>query len=133
MLLTTDVVPKIFPNLNVIGHLPVPAGWGSCLPRLTLFLVILNHTCVLVSCSYSTRCSHPEHEYLPVPPFHSSLYKSSKHFGLSFAFDAPKIWNDLPNDVRCATSIATFRKTSNLTCLQKTLHHSPSLTPMSLW
>ena len=32
-----DVVPKIFPYLNVIGHLPVPAGWGSCLPRLTIF------------------------------------------------------------------------------------------------
>ena len=32
-----DVVPKIFPNLNVIGHLPVPAVWGSCLPRLAIF------------------------------------------------------------------------------------------------
>ena len=36
ILLTMDVVPKIFPNLNVIGHLPVPAGWGSCLPRLAI-------------------------------------------------------------------------------------------------
>ena len=32
-----DVVPKIFPYLNVIGHLPVPAGWGSCLLRLAIF------------------------------------------------------------------------------------------------
>ena len=30
-------------------------------------------------------------------------------FGLSFAYDAPKIWNELPEDVRSATSIATFR------------------------
>ena len=25
--LTTEVVPKIFPNFNVVGHLAVPAGW----------------------------------------------------------------------------------------------------------
>ena len=36
-LLTTEVVPNIFPNLNVVGHLAVPAGWSSCLPRLTIF------------------------------------------------------------------------------------------------
>ena len=34
-----EVVPKIFPNLNVVGHLAVPAGWGSCLPRLAIFLL----------------------------------------------------------------------------------------------
>ena len=32
--LTTEVVPEIFPNLNVVGHLAVPVGWGSCLLRL---------------------------------------------------------------------------------------------------
>ena len=32
----------IFPNLNVVGHLAVPAGWGSCLPRLAIF----KHYCV---------------------------------------------------------------------------------------
>ena len=35
--LTTEVVPKIFPNLNVVGHLAVPAGWGSFQPRLAIF------------------------------------------------------------------------------------------------
>ena len=25
---------KVFQNLNVIAHLVVPVGWGSCLPRL---------------------------------------------------------------------------------------------------
>ena len=38
------------------------------------------------------------------------LYNSAKHFGLSFAFDAPKIWNDLPDDDRGATSLASFRR-----------------------
>ena len=37
LLLTTEVVPEIFPNLNVVGHLAVPVGWGSCLPRLAIF------------------------------------------------------------------------------------------------
>ena len=62
------------------------------------------------SCPYSTRHSHPDRQYLTVPPFHSSVFKSAKHFGHSFAFDAPKIWNDLPQDVRSATSVASFRK-----------------------
>ena len=62
------------------------------------------------SCPYSTRHSHPDCQYLTVPPSHSSVFKSAKHFGHSFAFDAPKIWNDLPQDVRSATSVASFRK-----------------------
>ena len=62
------------------------------------------------SCPYSTRHSHPDRQYLTVPPFHSSVFKSAKHFGHSFAFDAPKIWNDLPQDVRSATSVTSFRK-----------------------
>ena len=36
-----DVVPKIFPYLNVIAHLPVPVGCGSCLPRLAIFFILL--------------------------------------------------------------------------------------------
>ena len=56
------------------------------------------------------RQGHPDCQYLTVPPFHSSVFKSTKHFGHSFTFDAPKIWNDLPQDVRSATSVASFRK-----------------------
>ena len=29
---------RFSPNLNVVGHLAVPAGWGSCLPRLAIFV-----------------------------------------------------------------------------------------------
>ena len=64
----------------------------------------------LSRCSYSTRCSHPDHQYLTVPPFRSSVFKSVKHFDHSFAFDAPKIWNELTHDVRSAPSVASFRK-----------------------
>ena len=62
------------------------------------------------SCSYSTRRSHPDHQYLTVPPFRSSVFKSVKHFDHSFAFDAPKIWNELPHDVPSAVSVASFRR-----------------------
>ena len=64
----------------------------------------------LSSCSYSTRHSHPDCQYLTVPPFRSSVFKSVKHFDHSFAFDAPKIWNELPHDVHSAASVASFRK-----------------------
>ena len=63
----------------------------------------------LSSCFYTTRHSHPDHHYLTFPPFHSSLYKSVKHVGHIFAFCAPKIWNELPDNVRSATSFASFR------------------------
>ena len=64
----------------------------------------------LSSCSYSTRRSHPDRQYLTVPPFCSSVFKSVKHFYHSFAFDAPKIWNELPHNVCSAASVASFRK-----------------------
>ena len=37
ILLTTEVVSKIFQNLNVVAHLVVPVGWGSYLWRLAIF------------------------------------------------------------------------------------------------
>ena len=48
--------------------------------------------------------------FLEVPYFATSVYKSSKHVGLSFAYDAPKIWNDLPDDVHLVTPLHSFRK-----------------------
>ena len=41
--------------------------------------------------------------YIPSP------YKSTKHFSANFSFDAPKIWNDLPADIRSAPSLMSFR------------------------
>ena len=38
ILLTTEVIRQIFPNLNVVAHLVVPVGWGLCLTRLAIFL-----------------------------------------------------------------------------------------------
>ena len=57
-------------------------------------------------CAYNPRLSQSDGLILHVPQYQPSIYKSTKQFGLSFAYDAPKIWNEL----RSATSIATFRK-----------------------
>ena len=54
----------------------------------------------------------------------SYLYKAAKHFGLSFASDAPEIWNDLPDDVQLATSLSSFRKKFKPISLLKHIHPS---------
>ena len=54
-----------------------------------------------------TRTSQSNGLLLEVPHF-ASIYKSKKHFGLSFAYDAPMIWND--DDIRSAKSLFSFRK-----------------------
>ena len=59
---------------------------------------------------YNTRKSQADGVFLEVPHFSTSIYKSAKHFGHSFAYDAPRIWNDLPDDVRSATSLHSFRR-----------------------
>ena len=85
----------------------------------------------LSSCSYSTRRSHPDHQYLTVPPFRSSVFKAVKHFDHSFAFDAPKIWNELPHDVHSAASVASFRKKLKTYLFAKACPHSLSCHPVS--
>ena len=56
-----------------------------------------------------------------------------KHFGHRFAIDATKIVSELPDNVRSATSVASFGesgKSSKLTCLRmpisRSLHISPA-------
>ena len=63
---------------------------------------------------YNTRKSQADGVFLEIPHFATSLYKSSKYFGLSFACDAPKIWNDLPDDVHLATSPLIQKEAQNL-------------------
>ena len=85
----------------------------------------------LSSCSHCTRHSHHDRQYLAVPPFHSSLYKSVKHFGHCFAFDAPKIWNDLPTNVCNATSITSFTKRVQNLPVCRSLSTIASRSPLS--
>ena len=62
------------------------------------------------SSSYSTRCRQSGGNFLVIPKFYSSVHKSVKQFGNSFAFDAPTVWNALPDEIRASPSLASFRK-----------------------
>ena len=57
---------------------------------------------------YNTHRSQSDGMFLEVPDF-ASVFKCRKYFGLSFVYDAPMIWNDLPDKVRSANSLASFR------------------------
>ena len=58
--------------------------------------------------AYNTLQSQSDGMFLDFPHF-ASVFKSQKHFGLSFMYDAPMIWNDLPDEVHSANSLALFR------------------------
>ena len=59
---------------------------------------------------YGTRYNRPDKRFLEVPQYYSSVHKSKEHFSHSFAFDAPTLWNDLPDDVCSAPNFACFKK-----------------------
>ena len=80
------------------------------------------------SCSHSTRCSHPGCQYLTVPAFHSSLYKSVKHFGHSFALIFRMIFLMM---YAVQHLLPPSGKSSKRTSLQKPTGHSLTVTPLS--
>ena len=53
---------------------------------------------------YKTVRSQSDGWLFEVPHF-SSMYKSTKHFGLRFAYDAPRIRIDMPDDEHSAKSL----------------------------
>ena len=85
------------------------------------------------SSSYSTRRSQSGGNFLVVPEFLPSVHKSVKQFGNSFAFDAPTVWNALPDDSRFVPLPPWPPSESSLrpTCTPKHTHlsqyHSPGI------
>ena len=77
------------------------------------------------SSSYSTRRSQSGGNFLVIPKFYTSLHKSVKQFSNSFAFDAPIVWNALPDESHASLSLASFRKQLKPTCAPKHTHLSP--------
>ena len=61
------------------------------------------------SSSYSTRCSQSGGNFLVIPKFYPSVHKSVKQFGNSFVFDAPTVWDALPDEIGASPSLASFR------------------------
>ena len=62
------------------------------------------------SSSYSTRQSQSGGNFLVIPKFCPSVRKSVKQFGNSFAFDAPTVWNTLPDEIRASASLGLLQK-----------------------
>ena len=62
------------------------------------------------SSSYRTRLSRSGGNLLVIPKFQPSHHKSVKQFGHSLAFDAPAVWNALPEEIPASPSLASFRK-----------------------
>ena len=64
----------------------------------------------LCDSKYNTTHGNSNSVLFIVPQFVPSIYKSRKQYGLTFSFDAPKIWNDLPAEVRSVSSLHSFHK-----------------------
>ena len=60
--------------------------------------------------TYNTKRSQRVSNFHNVPKFRPTIHKSTEQFGFSFAFDAPTVWNSLPEDIRASPAIASFRK-----------------------
>ena len=57
----------------------------------------------------NTRCSNPQKLFLQVRHYCPSIHKSKVHFNNSFSYDTPKLWNDLPHDIRSASNLSCFK------------------------
>ena len=63
----------------------------------------------LYKSAVNTRCSNPPNLFLQVPNYCASIHKSKVHFNNSFSYDAPKLWNYLPQDIRSAANLSCFK------------------------
>ena len=60
----------------------------------------------LYKSAVNTRHSNPKNLFLQVPHYCASIHNSKVHFNNSFSYDAPKLWNDLPQDIRSAPNLS---------------------------
>ena len=72
----------------------------------------------LYKSAMNTRRSNPKNMFLQVPHYCSSIHKSKVHFN-SFSYDAPKLWNDLPQDIRSAPKLSCFESRLKTYLFQK--------------
>ena len=73
----------------------------------------------LYKSAMSTRRSNPKNLFLQVPSYCASIHKSKVHFNNSFSYDAPKLWNDLPYDIRSAPNLSSFKSRLKTYLFQK--------------
>ena len=69
----------------------------------------------LYKSAMNTRRSNPKKLFLQVSHYCAAIHKSKVHFNNSFSYDVPKLWNDLPRDIRSAPNLLCFKSlTKNL-------------------
>ena len=73
----------------------------------------------LYKSAMNTRHSKPPKFNLQVPHYCASIHKSNVHFNNSFSYDAPKLWNDLPHDIRSAPNLLCFKSRLKTYLFQK--------------
>ena len=73
----------------------------------------------LYKSAMNTRRSNPKNLFLQVPHYCASIHKSKVHFNNSFSYDAPKLWNDLPHDIRSAPNLSCFKSRLKTYLFQK--------------
>ena len=93
--------PPISCLLNSILHSRLPY-WSTSSKYFAPFLKPRHSV-------YNTHKGQAYGVFLEVPHFATSVDMSTENFCLSFAYDAPKIWNDFSDDVHSATSLHSFR------------------------
>ena len=78
----------------------------------------------LYKSAVNTRRSNPKNLFLLVPSYCPSIHKSKVHFNNSFSYDAPKLWNDFPYDIRSAPNLSSLKVDSKPTYFRNHSHHS---------
>ena len=69
----------------------------------------------LYKSAMNTRRSNPQN----LSSYCASIHKSKVHFNNSFSYDAPKLWNDLPYDIRSAPNLSSFKSRFKTYLFQK--------------
>ena len=59
--------------------------------------------------NYNTRRSNPDSKVLATINYDRNIYHSYTHLKHSFGYAAPRLWNELPFNVRSSPTLAVFR------------------------
>ena len=70
----------------------------------------LHEYLVPYTCAVNTRRSIPDKRIMKTINYQWKLHSSPQHLQFSFAYSAPRFWNDLPMELRLSDSLAEFRK-----------------------
>ena len=62
------------------------------------------------TCPINTHRSNLDKQILRTTDYEQRIHSSFKQLSHSFAYSAPRLWNDLPLDIRLAKNILCFRK-----------------------